>query len=254
MSDSPLSPSADLVGSSAAVCEAVLTLRGDALHAELGRIAAALLASPQASYQPVDDAPTAPQGALGAGALVQEVRIGGECLGRYEISGRAYSMEDWRQLEALAGLTGTLLQVHTLAQRTTHAFAQVEAQLAQQSQILDHIHESVITLDRTGYITSWNKGAEHLFGYSALEAVGRHVLFLYADDNEDGEADLRDAFAEEGGRMMEVRRRKKSGEVFWASLSLSPLCDQYDRPTGLIAYLTDITERKRAEERLYHLA
>jgi hypothetical protein len=54
--------------------------------------------------------------------------------------------------------------------------------------------------------------------------------------------------------MMEVRRRKKSGEVFWASLSLSPLRDLEDRPVGLIAYLTDITERKLAEERLHHLA
>jgi diguanylate cyclase (GGDEF)-like protein len=54
--------------------------------------------------------------------------------------------------------------------------------------------------------------------------------------------------------MMEVRRRKKSGEIFWASLSLSPLCDLEDRPVGLIAYLTDITERKLAEERLHHLA
>jgi diguanylate cyclase (GGDEF)-like protein len=53
---------------------------------------------------------------------------------------------------------------------------------------------------------------------------------------------------------MEVRRRKKSGEVFWASLSLSPLCDVNNRSVGLIAYLTDITERKMAEERIHHLA
>jgi PleD family two-component response regulator len=53
---------------------------------------------------------------------------------------------------------------------------------------------------------------------------------------------------------MEVRRKKKNGEVFWASLSLSPLCDRDDRSIGLIAYLTDITERKMAEERLHHLA
>jgi diguanylate cyclase (GGDEF)-like protein len=42
--------------------------------------------------------------------------------------------------------------------------------------------------------------------------------------------------------------------VFWASLSLSPLRDLDDKPVGLIAYLTDITERKLAEERLHHLA
>ncbi|MCS0612909.1 EAL domain-containing protein [Massilia kyonggiensis] len=246
MSKTPAAAPIDFVGGSAAVCDAVLTRRGDDLHAELGRIAGALLASPHCAF--------IPEGVLHPhmveGALLQEVRADGVCFGRYEVAGRAYSVDDLRQLEALAGLTGTLMQVHSLAQRTTHAYAQVEAQLAHQSQILDQIHESVLTMDRMGYITSWNKGAERLFGYTALEAVGRNILFLYADDDQD----FQDAFAEQGGRMMEVRRRKKSGEIFWASLSLSPLCDLEDRPTGLIAYLTDITERKLAEERLHHLA
>jgi diguanylate cyclase (GGDEF)-like protein/PAS domain S-box-containing protein len=246
MSKMPAAATMDFVGGSAAVCDAVLKLRGDALYAELGRIAGALLASPHGAFIPDDAMPRAPVD----GALLQEVRAAGLCFGRYEVAGRAYSLEDWRVLEGLAGLTGSLLQVHSLARRTTHAYAQVEAQLAHQSQILDQIHESVLTLDRLGYITSWNKGAELLFGYTALEAVGRNILFLYADE----EPDFEDAFAEQGGRMMEVRRRKKSGEVFWASLSLSPLCDLEDRRVGLIAYLTDITERKLAEERLHHLA
>jgi diguanylate cyclase (GGDEF)-like protein len=51
-----------------------------------------------------------------------------------------------------------------------------------------------------------------------------------------------------------VRRRKKSGDVFWASMSLSPLKDINGRPSGLIAYLSDITERKRTEEKLHELA
>ncbi|MFD0876780.1 putative bifunctional diguanylate cyclase/phosphodiesterase [Massilia pinisoli] len=242
----PAAATMDFVGGSAALCDAVMALRGDELYAALGRIAGAVLASPHGAFVPADAAPAATL----EGALLQEVRADGQCFGRYEVAGRAYSLDDWRQLEGLAGLTGSLMQVHSLAQRTTHAYAQVEAQLAHQSQILDQIHESVLTLDRLGYITSWNKGAERLFGYTALEAVGRHILFLYADE----EADVQDAFAEQGGRMMEVRRRKKSGEVFWASLSLSPLCDLEDRPIGLIVYLTDITERKLAEERLHHLA
>jgi PAS domain S-box-containing protein len=132
----------------------------------------------------------------------------------------------------------------------------MEAQLAHQSQILDQIHESVLTMDQMGYITSWNRGAERLFGYTSFEAVGRNILFLYADEDlgdEEGGA-LPDLFAEHGGRMMEVKRRKKSGDIFWASLSLSPLRDLAGRPNGLIAYLTDITERKQAEEQLHHLA
>jgi diguanylate cyclase (GGDEF)-like protein/PAS domain S-box-containing protein len=102
----------------------------------------------------------------------------------------------------------------------------------------------------SGTIVTWNKGAERLFGYSELEAVGRHILFLYADED----SEVQDNFLAEGGRLMEVRRRKKNGELFWASMSLSPLRDMEERQVGLIAYLTDITERKLAEERLHHLA
>jgi diguanylate cyclase (GGDEF)-like protein/PAS domain S-box-containing protein len=248
MSDMAAVAPGDVAGSSAAVCNAVLKLRGDALHAELARIAGGLLDCPQAGFV------AAPlSGELKEGTLTAQVMLDATTLGRYELAGRPFSADDQRQLDALATVTATLLQMHGLAQRTTHAYAQVEAQLAHQSQILDQIHESVLTTDRMGYITSWNRGAEQLFGYTAVEAVGRHILFLYADGME-GEEEGPDAFAEGGGRMMEVRRRKKSGEVFWASLSLSPLRDLDDKLVGLIAYLTDITERKQAEERLHHLA
>jgi diguanylate cyclase (GGDEF)-like protein/PAS domain S-box-containing protein len=248
MSRLPPAAPLDFIGGSAAVCEAVVKLRGDALHEELGRIAAALLASPHGAFL----LPGAPADTANDSTLVRDVCADDQTFGRFEVAGRPYTLDDARQLDALATLAASLLQVHGLAQRTTHAYAQVEAQLAHQSQILDQIHESVLTTDRMGYITSWNRGAEQLFGYAALEAIGRHILFLYADDDE--EMDFQDAFAEQGGRMMEVRRRKKSGEVFWASLSLSPLRDLEERPTGLIAYLTDITERKLAEQRLHHLA
>ncbi|MEW6370732.1 MAG: EAL domain-containing protein [Pseudomonadota bacterium] len=248
----------DFAACSAALGEAVMRLRGEALAEELGRIARALLASPQGCFVAADPlalAIPAPRAAGTSDALYQEIRVDGNVYGCYEVAGRTdYDGEDRRQLASLAALTGTLLQVHSLAQRATHAYAQVEAQLAHQSQILDQIHESVLTLDQMGYITSWNQGAERLFGYTALEAVGRNILFLYADEDKDEDKRVPDVFAEQGGRMMEVRRRKKSGEIFWASLSLSPLRDLEERLIGLIAYLTDITERKLAEERLHHLA
>jgi len=255
MSSVPADAALDFMGGSSAVCEAVLHLRGDALADELGRVVRALLGAPQGCFVlacPEGHSAVPPGLSVPAeGTLRHAVAGGGEYFGYYEVSGRGrYGPADRKHLASLAMLTAALLQTHSLAQRSTHAYAQMEAQLAHQSQILDQIHESVLTMDQMGYITSWNKGAERLFGYSALEAVGRNILFLYADEAEG----FRDVFAEQGGRMMEVRRRKKSGEVFWASLSLSPLCDAQARPIGMIAYLTDITERKQAEERLYHLA
>jgi diguanylate cyclase (GGDEF)-like protein/PAS domain S-box-containing protein len=242
----------DLPSASEAVCSAVLRLRGEPLAHELGRIAAALLGCPLARY--VAAGPDGADGlppVAGEGALRQPVTVDRQDFGCYEVAGRDdFDDADRAQLASLATLTATLMQVQSMAQRATRAYAQVEGQLAHQSQILDQIHESVLTTDLLGYITSWNKGAERMFGYTALEAIGTHILFLYADE----EGSFPDSFAAHGGRMMEVRRRRKSGEIFWASLSLSPLCDLEDKPVGLIAYLTDITERKLAEERLNHLA
>jgi diguanylate cyclase (GGDEF)-like protein/PAS domain S-box-containing protein len=237
----------DFAAASADICDAVLRLRSEALAEELGRIVRMLFRSPHGVFVPLEDQEPVP---MVAGGVRQAVQADDIDYGYFELGGAAYSDDQRRELEGLAALTATLLQVQSMAQRATRAYAQVEGQLAHQSQILDQIHESVLTTDLLGYITSWNKGAERMFGYTALEAVGTHILFLYADE----EGSFPDSFAEYGGRMMEVRRKKKSGEVFWASLSLSPLTDLEDKPVGLIAYLTDITERKLAEERLNHLA
>jgi diguanylate cyclase (GGDEF)-like protein/PAS domain S-box-containing protein len=246
-------PASDFIASSGALCDAVLRLRGKVLHEELGRIARCLLASPYGAFAPANGVGIAEGEALPAdvGQLRQEVASDDNYFGFYTVFGRSsFSDDDRHLLASLAKLTASLLQVHSLAQRSTHAYVQVEAQLAHQLQILDQIQESVLTLDQMGYITSWNKGAERLFGYSDVEAIGNHILFLYVDEEAGHDA----GFADPHGRMMEVRRRKKSGEVFWASMTLTPLCDGDEQPVGLIAYLSDITERKQAEERLHHLA
>ncbi|NVD70828.1 EAL domain-containing protein [Duganella sp. BJB1802] len=253
-------PVSDFLNNSAALCDAVLRLRGAALAEELGRIVRSVMNSPLGEFLPADthamllkppviEVLAANDDAVPS--LTQDIVFDDEYFGRFVVSGRAqYSALDREHLASLANLAGSVLQVHALAQRSTHAYVQVESQLQHQAQILDHIHESVLTMDMNGFIISWNKGAERLFGYSAVEAVGRNILFLYHDEDESFD----DTFLEQGGRLMEVRRKKKSGEVFWASLSLSPLRDINDRAIGLIAYLTDITERKMAEERIHHLA
>lgn len=125
------------------------------------------------------------------------------------------------------------------------------ADLHRQTQILANLHESVITMDLQGYITGWNKGAEELFGYPASEAVGRNVLFLYADDDAIDAESLDPPVP--GQREFDVRRRRKNGETFWAGLQLSLLRDEAGNPDGLVGYLRDVTARREAEEnqRLY---
>jgi len=223
--------------------EAILCLQGGALDAALSRIVRTALASPEGGY--VREAPDFG----GRPQLVRSVLPDTF----YALSGKkdGYGEQDRERLTMLADLTVRLFA--TKAELGKRLNESTQVQLQQQSQILDHMQESVITMDLAGFIVSWNRGAEKLFGYAASEAIGKNILFLYDDEELDG-LKLFDMFLEQGGREMEVRRRKKSGEIFWASLTLSPLCDSQQEPIGIIGYLRDITERKQAEERINHLA
>ncbi|MFL9925018.1 EAL domain-containing protein [Herbaspirillum lusitanum] len=241
-----------LSGDDLAACTALLdvvqSLQGQALHAALGDIASGFVKRPGCQYFP-DAAPEAPI------SLTQELRHEGVQYGHYAFpeAPTAYTATESERLHTLAGLTARLLQTRAESEKRVRALDQIEAKLEQQAQILNQMHESVITMDQAGFITSWNRGAEQLFGYTAIEAIGRNVLFLYESEDEDDSA-LADIFMSQGGREMEVRRRKKSGETFWASLSLSVMRDQHGQPIGLIGYINDITERKNAEKLIHHLA
>ncbi len=215
---------------------------GPRLLVEIGTVIGRLLDSPRVRIGPEisDDC-----------SFNIPIRHADESFGYLGVGGRAggYAAAERAQLETLAPLVGWLLHQHeALEQQLKEAKSSAE-RLAAQAQVLDQIHESVIVMDLAGYITGWNKGAEQLFGYSVAEAVGKHILFLYADPAaEDDSEEFHDAFLEHGGRELEVRRRRKSGEIFWASLQLSLLRDEAGQPCGLIGYLSDITARVEAEK------
>jgi diguanylate cyclase (GGDEF)-like protein/PAS domain S-box-containing protein len=260
-----LAPASDYASGSAALGEAVVRLRGEELARELGRVVRQVMDSEYGRFVPAP--------ALGgrdeAGAAIDVIASGGRTasisyqlaceiefdkrrFGRFLVARpQPYEERDRDRLGKFAALAASLLHGQALARLSADACALLEEQLQQQSQVLDQIHESVLTMDMAGFITSWNKGAERLFGYTAQEAVGQNVLFLYDDDDDNA---VHDPFIEHGGRLMEVRRRNKAGEVFWASLSLSPLSDASGRTTGTIASLSDITARKQAEEKIHNLA
>ena len=185
------------------------------------------------------------------GNEVEPIRLGclllaqGEAVG--VLCGRA-PLAALPALQTLAGLIAATLLDRLQFDERKRSLLDSEDKLARQQQMLDQIHDSVIAMDLSGYITGWNKGAEQQFGYTAEEAIGKNILFLYADEDED--ALFHEAFLEHGGREMVVKRRKKSGEIFWASLSLSLSRDAQGNPTAILGYLVDITERLKAEAEL----
>ncbi|RFB73403.1 MULTISPECIES: EAL domain-containing protein [unclassified Herbaspirillum] len=232
-----------------ALLDAVLGLEGIALHEALSNIVSSFLGRTGGRY--FSDVANA----LDTQQLLQSVVHEGVSYGHYVFPDpyENYTEAEAGRLASFAALTGRLLQNRADTEKRSRALDQIESKLEQQAQILNQMHESVITMDQAGFITSWNRGAEQLFGYTAIEAIGRNVLFLYENEDED-DASLNDVFLAQGGREMEVRRRKKSGEAFWASLSLSVMRDQHGQPIGMIGYINDITERKNAEKLIHHLA
>jgi len=115
--------------------------------------------------------------------------------------------------------------------------------------IIEQLPVPILTMDMSGYLTSWNLAAQALFGYTAQEAIGRHVLFLYAADSAADDPELIELQPGTSGSVMEVWRRKKSGENFKAMLTLSVLHDDTQQPLGLLAQLSEVSQTLPPQDR-----
>ena len=104
------------------------------------------------------------------------------------------------------------------------------------------------TLD--GVITSWNRAAERLFGYTTAEAVGRHVAMLAAPGREEEMPRIL-AQIRRGEKIdhYDTLRRRKDGSMIEISLTVSPIRDSTGRIVGASKIARDISERKRWERR-----
>ncbi len=123
-----------------------------------------------------------------------------------------------------------------------------EEALRKQAQIIDQVHDAIISTDMEGFVTSWNKGAQTLTGYSAEDALGRHISFLYpVEEQEFLQNGLIQPLRQDGIHEAEVRMRKKSGEDFYAHLALSLQRDRDGKPFGMIGYSMDITKARESE-------
>ena len=109
------------------------------------------------------------------------------------------------------------------------------------------------TLD--GVITSWNAGAEHMYGYTASEIVGRNVSELIPPDRA-GELEPILARLRRGERVepFETRRRRKDGRIIDVSVCISPIRDSAGAVAGASTVARDVTERNRVEAERKKLA
>jgi PAS domain S-box-containing protein len=120
--------------------------------------------------------------------------------------------------------------------------------------IVESSSDAIVGKDLNGVVTSWNKGAERIFGYTAEEMIGCPISVI-APPGRQGEmiAILERIKKGETIERMQTVRRTKSGNLIHVSLSISPLYDALGRITGASKVAHDITEEVKAAQRLEKL-
>lgn len=115
--------------------------------------------------------------------------------------------------------------------------------------IVESSDDAIVSKTLNGVITTWNKGAERLFGYTADEAIGKPITLVIPPDRLDEEPAIL-ARIQAGERVdhFETVRRRKDGSLVDISLTISPIRDSNGRIIGASKIARDISERKRAAE------
>ena len=117
--------------------------------------------------------------------------------------------------------------------------------------IVDSSDDAIISKNLNGVITSWNKGAERLFGYTPDEAIGQHITLIIPTDRRGEETEII-ARIKRGERVdhFETVRIRKDRTLLDISLTISPVKDLNGNVTGASKVARDITDRKRADQEL----
>jgi PAS domain S-box-containing protein len=125
---------------------------------------------------------------------------------------------------------------------------QAQAAQAKLSAIVESSDDAIISKDLNGIITSWNRGAERVFGYAAHEAIGQPVIMLMPPDRVGEEPGILERIRR-GERIdhYETVRRRKDGSLLDISLTISPIEADDGSVIGASKIARDITERKRSE-------
>jgi PAS domain S-box-containing protein len=142
---------------------------------------------------------------------------------------------------------GRLIGASTIARDVTER-KRAEKALRQLSALVESSLDAIIGESLDGVITSWNQGAERLFGFSSAEAVSASLGIVIPEERRH---ELPDTLARiRGGRPLEqfeTVRRRKDGSRFHASITVSPIHDEQGQLAGASVIARDISERKRME-------
>lgn len=198
--------------------------------------------------------PAYPRGATAAklglaGALAIPVPVGDPngVLAIAEFHARSFNSPSE---ELLALLSGFADQLGTFITRR-RGLAEAERAENHLAAVVRGTQDAVLSKDLEGVVTSWNPAAERLYGYSAEEALGRHIAFVMPDELKHEEREILERVRNgEALETYETRRIRKDGVIIDVSLTVSPIRDPAVGLVGASVVARDITtevRRRRAQ-------
>ncbi|MEG4245463.1 PAS domain S-box protein [Microcoleus sp. MON2_D6] len=132
-----------------------------------------------------------------------------------------------------------------------HQREQAEIAIARLAAIVESSEDAILSKDLEGVVTSWNVGAETIFGYTAAEIVGQSGRKLIPEEYREEENEIL-AKIQRGERIKhyDTKRRRKDGTLIDVSMSVSPIKDQAGNIIGASKIGRNIADRKQAEAAL----
>jgi PAS domain S-box-containing protein len=130
-----------------------------------------------------------------------------------------------------------------------------EQRLRYVAAIVESSDDAIVSKNLDGIITSWNRGAERIFGYTAEEAVGQSIMIVIPEDRQNEEREILTRIRR-GKRIdhFETVRQRRHGSLINVSLTVSPVKNAEGKIIGASKIARDVTEQKRSQERIATLA
>ncbi len=139
--------------------------------------------------------------------------------------------------------------------RDISARKKAEKALLHYAALVESSDDAIIGKTLDGYVTSWNRGAEMVFGYSRQEMIGRHISVLIPDDRKSEEPDILEKIRRgESVDHCETLRRRKDGMLIDISVTVSPIRDAEGKIIGASKVARDITGRKQLEKEILEIS
>jgi len=161
-----------------------------------------------------------------------------------------FTQDDINSLMTFASASSVAIENARLYQAEIEKEREVTQTKDYLKSLIDNSADAIIISDLHGIITSWNKGAENIFGFTSGEVMGKFLPMIPSFLIEEEKEYIKKISQNETLRNLETIRQTRNGTLIEISLTLSPVIDHSGQITGISGIARDISEKKMVEKEL----